>query len=59
VAPQVIGYLVARMERSFARARALVGALDDRALAQGRAVTRALAAQYFDERNPADAPDKA
>lgn len=44
VPPTLIPYLVARMERSFAAARALVGTLDAVSLAQGRPVTRQLAA---------------
>lgn len=44
----LIPYLVARMDRSFAAAGALVAALDAQALAEGRAVTRALAAQVLD-----------
>jgi chromosomal replication initiation ATPase DnaA len=48
VGPHVIPYLVARMERSLAGAGALVAALDRRALARARAVTRALAAEYLD-----------
>jgi chromosomal replication initiation ATPase DnaA len=42
VGDDVIRYLVARMERSLAAARACVGALDGAALAQGRNVTIAL-----------------
>lgn len=48
VPPNLIPYLVLRMERSIAAARALVAALDARALAEGRAVTRALAAEMLD-----------
>lgn len=44
VAPNLIPYLVARMPRSIGAARALVAALDAAALAEGRPVTRALAA---------------
>lgn len=50
VPPTLIPYLVARMERSFAAARALVDALDTAALAEGRAVSRALAARVLDIR---------
>jgi len=39
VGPEVIAYLVARMERSFAAARSLVDRLDRAALASGRRVT--------------------
>lgn len=43
----LISYLVARIERSFAAARAAVAALDGEALRQRRPVTRALAAELF------------
>ncbi len=42
VAADVVPYMTARMERSFAAARDLVAALDARALAEGRAVSLAL-----------------
>lgn len=45
----VVDYLVRRMERSFAAARLLVERLDREALAAGRAVTRALAAEVLGE----------
>ena len=48
VPPTLIPYLVTRMERSFAAAQALVAALDAAALAEGRAVSRALAARVLD-----------
>ncbi len=48
VPPNLIPYLAARMERSIAAARALVAALDAHALALGRPVTRALAAELLD-----------
>jgi chromosomal replication initiation ATPase DnaA len=48
VPPNLIPYLASRMERSIAAARQLVAALDARALAQGRPVTRALAAELLD-----------
>lgn len=48
VPPALISYLVSRIDRSFAAARALVAALDARALALGRPVTRALAAELLD-----------
>jgi len=44
VAPNLIPYLVARMPRSVGAARALVAALDAAALAEGRPITRSLAA---------------
>jgi chromosomal replication initiation ATPase DnaA len=48
VAPNLIPYLVSRMPRSVGAARALVAALDAAALAEGRAVTRALAGAVLD-----------
>lgn len=48
VPPNLIPYLASRMERSIAAARHLVAALDDHALAQGRPITRALAAEVLD-----------
>jgi chromosomal replication initiation ATPase DnaA len=48
VPPTLIAYLLTRMERSIGAARALVTALDDRALALGRPITRALAAELLD-----------
>jgi chromosomal replication initiation ATPase DnaA len=53
VQPNLIPYLVARMPRSIGAARGLVAALDARALAEGRPVTRALAAELLDS----DAPE--
>lgn len=49
VKPDVIAYLVSRMERSFSAALRVVGALDAVALAQNRPITRALAAQVLAE----------
>lgn len=46
--PDVIPYLLTRIERSFAAARATVSALDNSSLAQKRAITRAFAAQVLD-----------
>src|SRR5262249_50678430 len=46
----VISYLTNRIERSFAAARAAVVALDQEALRQGRAPSRALAAELFRDR---------
>ena len=43
----VVRFLLARIERSFAAARAAVIALDNEALRQGRPLTRALAAEMF------------
>ena len=48
VQPSLLPYLLPRMERSFAGAQDLVDALDKSALAEGRAVTRALAAKVLD-----------
>ncbi len=48
VKPSLIGWLLRRMERSLAAAGALVAALDARALAEGRPVSRALAAEVLD-----------
>ena len=48
VPPNLIGYLVSRMERSIAAARDMVAVLDARALAAARPVTRALAAEVLD-----------
>ncbi|MBL4926506.1 P-loop NTPase family protein [Fuscibacter oryzae] len=48
VPPNLIPYLVARMERSIAAARNLVAQLDRLALAEGRGVTRQLAAEILD-----------
>lgn len=45
VPANLIPYLVSRMPRSIGAARALVAALDARALAAGRPITRALAAE--------------
>jgi len=47
VEPDMIGYLMRRMERSMAAAQRLVDALDRAALAEKRAVTRALAGKLL------------
>ena len=52
VPPNLIPFLLGRMERSIAAARALVALLDARALALGRPVTRALAAEVLDSSAP-------
>lgn len=49
VADDVLAYLMARMERSFAAASALVEALDRSALAQQRAITLPLARKVLEE----------
>lgn len=48
--PEVIPYLATRMDRSLAEAGALVAALDARAAALARPVTRALAREVLEER---------
>lgn len=48
VAPEIIGWLAARIERSFAEAARVVAALDAAALAEGRAVTRPFARRILD-----------
>ena len=45
----LVAFLVNRIERSFAGARAAVARLDEEALRQHRPVTRALAAELFRE----------
>ena len=52
VSPQVIDFLIPRMTRSLAAVRELVAALDARALAEGRAVTRQMAADWFESPGP-------
>ncbi|MDP3194818.1 DnaA/Hda family protein [Tabrizicola sp.] len=47
VPPNLIPYLVSRMPRSIGAARGLVAALDARALAAGRPITRALAGEVL------------
>ncbi|PKP84822.1 MAG: chromosomal replication initiator DnaA [Alphaproteobacteria bacterium HGW-Alphaproteobacteria-2] len=47
VSPGVISWMVRRIERSFAGAQRAVVALDARALAEGRAITRQLAAEVL------------
>ena len=54
VAPEVIRFLSARMDRSAAAARALVEALDRRALETGRAVTVPLARAVLRDRAEAE-----
>ena len=51
-APDCVPYLARRIERTFEAARDIVAALDARALATGRAITRALAAEVLDNRAP-------
>ena len=47
--PALIGWLLPRMERSFAAAQRIVAELDALALAEGRPVSRALAARVLNE----------
>lgn len=53
--PDLIPYLLNRMDRSFAAAGALIAALDAASLAQKRPITRSLARQVLDKSGP-DAP---
>lgn len=48
VPPNVISYLTTHMDRSFAEAERVVTALDQAALAEGRAITRPLAQRVLD-----------
>jgi len=50
ISPNLLPFLLRRIDRSFAAARATVQALDRAALAQGRPVTRILAAGVLDNR---------
>ncbi|MFN4192091.1 MAG: chromosomal replication initiator DnaA [Tabrizicola sp.] len=52
VPANLIPYLVSRIPRSIGAARAVVAALDARALAEGRPITRALAAGFLDRDGP-------
>lgn len=52
VPANLIPYLVSRMPRSIGAARALVAALDARALAEARPITRALAGDLLDDLFP-------
>ena len=54
VEPQVIAYIATRIERSLGAARRLVATLDREALAKGRRVTRAMAAEVMREIAPND-----
>lgn len=54
VEPDVIGYVMHRMERSMAAAQTLVEALDRAALVEKRAVTRVLAAKLFSGELPSE-----
>lgn len=48
VSPEVVSYMLARMERSFAAARELVAAIDERALAERREITVPLVRDVVD-----------
>jgi len=50
-APDCVPYLARRIERTFDAARTTVAGIDARALATGRAITRALAAEVLDNRD--------
>ena len=50
VSPEVIEYVMPRMERSMAAAAWMVDALDKGALAEGKGITRPLAAKVLDGR---------
>lgn len=52
VSPEVISFLVPRIERSAATAMALVEGLDEFALTRRRSITTKLAAQFLDKWNP-------
>lgn len=52
VSPNLIPFLVSRMPRQIAAARPLVQALDSRALAEARPITRQLAAEVLDRLFP-------
>ncbi|HEY1940804.1 MAG TPA: DnaA/Hda family protein [Roseiarcus sp.] len=54
VDPAVVSYIALRIERSLDAARAIVAALDREALARGRAVTRAMAAEFLRDASSAD-----
>jgi chromosomal replication initiation ATPase DnaA len=47
ISPNLIPYLVVRMDRSIAAARSIVAALDARALSQHRPISRAMAAEIL------------
>ncbi len=52
VPANLIPYLIKRMDRSIATARAMVAGLDERALSQRRPITRALAAELLESLAP-------
>ncbi len=54
VGPELIDYIMPRMERSMAAAAALVDALDKAALSEGKGVTRPLAVRVLSRQLPGD-----
>jgi chromosomal replication initiation ATPase DnaA len=54
VDPSVVSYVALRIERSLDAARAIVAALDREALARGKGVTRAMAAEFLRDASSAD-----
>ncbi len=58
VAPDVIAYLLARMERSMAAAQQLTAHMDKLALSERRKITRALAAKVLGELDSLDGADE-
>ena len=58
VAPDVIAYLVARIERSMAAAQAVADQLDKLALAEHKKVTRAFAAKVLKDLNACGGPEE-
>ncbi len=57
VAPDVISYLIARMERSMAAAQQVTAHIDRLALAERRKITRAFAAKVFKELRASEAEE--
>ena len=56
VSPEVIPYIVSRMERSMAAAHALVCEIDNVALSERRRITKPLVARVLEQLGAADAP---
>jgi chromosomal replication initiation ATPase DnaA len=54
VEPSLVAFLALRIERSLGAARAIVAALDREALARGKPVTRAMAAELLRDESPSD-----
>ena len=59
VGPDVVNYVLKRMERSFAAAERTVDRLDRMALASQRAITRPLAIEMFETDDDTSGPGKA